>query len=256
MAVLAAMREREPRRIAEAAGRAVHHLRDHAPAPAPCARRRPAPAAARRNPPGRAPPRRRALPCSRRATTSLGADIVMGGHDQMRQHRLLARAAGAARRLQSSASSARDPVRARRWPGDRAGRGARRRRARSVRLTITPCCAPFDRGVRRVDEACQALRQPVIAARLPALAVHALLHHHPVAVVGDDEAVQIEIEAVLHRGAVDLGDQPAGPGQRRAVEARRARRWRAARAGSAANACRARRRRGCRARPRAARARA
>ena len=31
--------------------------------------------------------------------------------------------------------------------------------------------------------------------------------------------MQIEVEAVLHRGAVDLGDQPAGPRQRGAVEA-------------------------------------
>jgi hypothetical protein len=31
--------------------------------------------------------------------------------------------------------------------------------------------------------------------------------------------VQIEIEAVLHGGAVDLGDQPARRRQRRAVEA-------------------------------------
>ena len=39
------------------------------------------------------------------------------------------------------------------------------------------------------------------------------------AVVGDDEAVQVEVEAVLHGGAVDLGDQPAGLRERRAVEA-------------------------------------
>ena len=59
----------------------------------------------------------------------------------------------------------------------------------------------------------------MVAARLPALAVHALLHDDPVAVVGDDEAVQVEVEAVLHRGAVDLGDEPAGLRERRAVEA-------------------------------------
>ena len=59
----------------------------------------------------------------------------------------------------------------------------------------------------------------MIAARLPRVAVHALLHDHPAAVVGDDEAVQVELEAVLHRGAVDLGDEPARRGQRRAVEA-------------------------------------
>ena len=60
---------------------------------------------------------------------------------------------------------------------------------------------------------------PVVAARLPLVAVHALLHDGPLAVVGDEEAVQVEIEAVLHGGAVDLGDQPAGARQPGAVEA-------------------------------------
>ena len=55
----------------------------------------------------------------------------------------------------------------------------------------------------------------MIAPRLPAIAVHALLHHDPVSVIGDDEAMQIKVEAVLHRGAVDLGHQPARPGERR-----------------------------------------
>ena len=73
--------------------------------------------------------------------------------------------------------------------------------------------------MRLLDEALQALRQPVVAARLPGILVHALLHDDPVPVVGDDEAVQIEIETVLHGGAVDLGDQPARLGERRAVEA-------------------------------------
>ena len=89
----------------------------------------------------------------------------------------------------------------------------------SVRLTITPCCWPVDRAVRLVDEALQPLGQPVIAPRVAALAVHALLHHDPLAVVGDDEAVQVEIEAVLHRRAVDLGDEPARLRERRAVDA-------------------------------------
>jgi hypothetical protein len=35
----------------------------------------------------------------------------------------------------------------------------------------------------------------------------------------DDEAVQIEVEAVLHRRAVDLGDQPARGRERRPVDA-------------------------------------
>jgi hypothetical protein len=37
-------------------------------------------------------------------------------------------------------------------------------------------------------------------------------------VVGDDEAVQIKIESVLHRSAVDLGDEPAGLCKRSPVE--------------------------------------
>ena len=59
----------------------------------------------------------------------------------------------------------------------------------------------------------------MIAPRVAALAVHALLHHHPLAVVGDDEAVQVEVEAVLHGRAVDLGDEPARLRKRRAVDA-------------------------------------
>ena len=79
--------------------------------------------------------------------------------------------------------------------------------------------APVDRGMRLLDKALQALGQPVIAPGLFAVAVHALLHYDPAPVVGDDEAMQIEIEAVLHRGAIDLGDQPARLGERGAVEA-------------------------------------
>lgn len=77
----------------------------------------------------------------------------------------------------------------------------------------------LDGRVRLVDETLQPFRQPVVTARLPSVAVHALLDDHPAAVVGDDEAVQIEVETVLHGGAVDLGDQAAGRGKGRAVEA-------------------------------------
>ena len=59
----------------------------------------------------------------------------------------------------------------------------------------------------------------MVAARLPRVAVHPLLDDDPAAVVGDDEAVQIEVEAVLHGGAVDLGDEAARVGERGAVEA-------------------------------------
>jgi hypothetical protein len=59
----------------------------------------------------------------------------------------------------------------------------------------------------------------VIAARLAGVAVHALLNHHPAPVVGDDEAVQVEVEAVLYGGAVDLGDEAARGRELVAVEA-------------------------------------
>ena len=41
---------------------------------------------------------------------------------------------------------------------------------------------PVDRAVRLFDEAGQSFREPVIAPRLPGIAVHALLHHDPLAV--------------------------------------------------------------------------
>src|ERR1700733_6371647 len=59
---------------------------------------------------------------------------------------------------------------------------------------------------------------PVIAARLFFVAVHALLHDGPFAVVGDEEPMKIEVEAVLHGRAVDLGDETAGARQASAVE--------------------------------------
>ncbi len=48
--------------------------------------------------------------------------------------------------------------------------------------------------------------------------VHALLDDGPVAVVGDDEPVQVEVETILDGGAVDLRHQPADVGKRGAVD--------------------------------------
>ncbi len=90
---------------------------------------------------------------------------------------------------------------------------------RSVRLDDSAAGVAFDGGVRLVDEALQPFGEPVIAPRLAALAVHALLDHDPAAVVGDDETVQIEIETVLHGGAIDFCNEPACGGEPRAVEA-------------------------------------
>ncbi len=70
-----------------------------------------------------------------------------------------------------------------------------------------------DGAVRRVHEVCHITRVPVIPACLPLLTVHALLDDGPLAVIGDEETVQIEIEAVLHGSAVDLGHQTAGAGE-------------------------------------------
>src|SRR5207248_3987261 len=49
---------------------------------------------------------------------------------------------------------------------------------------------------------------------------HALLHDHPRAVGRRDEAVQVEIETVLHGGGIDLGDEAARARERVAVETR------------------------------------
>jgi hypothetical protein len=46
-----------------------------------------------------------------------------------------------------------------------------------------------DGRMRRVDEALQSFRQPMIAPGLAAVAVHPLLDHDPAAIIGDDEAV-------------------------------------------------------------------
>src|SRR5262249_57040559 len=78
---------------------------------------------------------------------------------------------------------------------------------------------PVDRRVRLLDEALEAVGEPMVAPRLASVAVHALLHYRPMAVVGDDEAVQVEVEAVLHGGAVDLGDEAARAGERGPVDA-------------------------------------
>src|SRR5215213_2732796 len=67
-------------------------------------------------------------------------------------------------------------------------------------------------------EAVQSLGKPVVPTGLLAIPVHALLDDNPFAAIGDDKAVQVQIEPVLHRSAVDLRDQAAGIGQCAAVE--------------------------------------
>jgi hypothetical protein len=45
--------------------------------------------------------------------------------------------------------------------------------------------------MRLIHEVTNAFRQPVIAACLSAITIHALLHDHPPRVIGDDETVQV-----------------------------------------------------------------
>ena len=103
-------------------------------------------------------------------------------------------------------------------------------------------------GVRLVNKALQPFGQPMIAASLPALAVHALLNDHPLAGIGHHEPVQIEIEAVLNGGAVHLGNEPARRGERGSIEPDALADRDQLVAGSCGSVCRARRRHGSRAR--------
>ena len=72
--------------------------------------------------------------------------------------------------------------------------------------------------MRLVDEIGKTDRVPVIAPGLALPLVHALLYHRPFAVARHEKSVQIQFEAVLDCGAVDLSDKPARFGERRSVE--------------------------------------
>ena len=63
---------------------------------------------------------------------------------------------------------------------------------------------PINCTVRRIDETGHAFGMPMVAPGLPFVAIHALLHDGPLAIIRDKESVEVEIEAVLDRGAVDL----------------------------------------------------
>jgi hypothetical protein len=58
----------------------------------------------------------------------------------------------------------------------------------------------------------------MIAPGLSLLPVHALLHHGPMTIIADKEAMQVKLNAVLHGRAIHLGYQPAGAGQIGGVE--------------------------------------
>ena len=76
-----------------------------------------------------------------------------------------------------------------------------------------------NRRMRRIDKARETFGEPMIAPRLPKVAVHSLLHDSPMAIIAHDKSVQIEVEPVLHRRTVDLGDEPARRGECRSIKA-------------------------------------
>jgi hypothetical protein len=49
----------------------------------------------------------------------------------------------------------------------------------------------FDSGVRPLDEALQSFRMPMISTRFSRIGIHTLLNDGPLAIVGDNETVQI-----------------------------------------------------------------
>ena len=141
----------------------------------------------------------------------------MVGHDEMRQHRLGLRSRTFDAASRQPGELPLDPV----WSElaeDVELSPPRGLRAPIGQVDDHALFDAVDRGVRLVDEALQTFGEPMIAPGLPAIAVHALLDHGPVPVIGDDEAVEIEVEPVLDRRAVDLGDEPTRFRQRRAVE--------------------------------------
>src|SRR6266851_5371532 len=71
----------------------------------------------------------------------------------------------------------------------------------------------IDGAVWFVDKTLQAFGMPMVAARLPLVAIHALLNDRPFALVGHEETMQVKVEAVLYRGAVDFSHEAAGPRQ-------------------------------------------
>src|SRR5437763_3479145 len=94
----------------------------------------------------------------------------------------------------------------------------RRGRAAVRQIDNLTLVGPVDCGMRLFDEAPEAFRQPVISAGLPAISIHPLLDDHPLPIVGYDETMQVQVEPVLHRGTIDLRDEPAGSRQPAAVK--------------------------------------
>ena len=147
-------------------------------------------------------------------------DIVMSRHDQMRQRELHRNGLCVVRFSPTCQGRqfARDPV----WTqGLQNAKLTVARGSGTLIGEIDDLTLPdlIDGGVGFLDKTFQAFRKPVIpASRLP-VAIHPLLDDNPLAIVGHNEAVQIEIKAILNGGAVHLGDEPARICERRPVKA-------------------------------------
>ena len=143
----------------------------------------------------------------------------MSGHDEMGQGELdgIGRGSGLLRFCFDRGEFARQAVGAERGQKLKLG-SAGRVRATVGEVDDFALMDALDRGVRFVDEALQSLGQPMIAASRAARIVHALLDDCPMPIIGDDEAVQVEVKSVLDGGAVDLRHEPAGVGKRRTVK--------------------------------------
>ena len=72
--------------------------------------------------------------------------------------------------------------------------------------------------MRLVDEVGDGFSQPVVAARVLGVIVHALLNHRPGTAFGENEGVVVKLVAVLDGGVIHLGGHAAGVNQRRGVQ--------------------------------------
>src|SRR5262245_63902531 len=59
----------------------------------------------------------------------------------------------------------------------------------------------------------------MITTSLLAFAVHALLNHNPVPIIGDYETMQVKVKTVLHSSTVNFGNKPARFCERTAIKA-------------------------------------
>ena len=69
-----------------------------------------------------------------------------------------------------------------------------------------------------IDKVGDIFPQPVIAARIFGVIVHALLNHCPGTASGEDESMMVKLVAVLYGIVIHLGRHAAGVDQRRGVQ--------------------------------------